>query len=822
MRAGPLLNSKLLLHGSGGPPRGAPQGLLAGVTVLDLSEHVSGQFASRIFADHGALTWLVEPVQGSRVRRLSPLRADDGESFLFWHLNGGKSSVSLDIDHPEGFEALVALARSADVVILSNAGLKERLGVVCPHALIGLVTDFGPKGPYARWSGCELIFQALSGSMYVSGLPGREPLYGVGLRTYYSAGLWLYVSLMAALCGGRRLGLQYGPVEVSVHEAACAMEENFSMRWAYSGQLMLRGGDPSRAVCTLRAADGYAILFLRSLSGQWKALCDVIKAPELLNDPRFATWSLIQKNWNEVAVEANTRLHHLSLTDLIAAGEKANLVIAKVETAITLRDEAHLAQRQFWQDAVTADGLEGRQLGPLFTIPAKPAQRNRPAPGRSGELPELNTQTRQRLPTAAAQSPRPLEGLSVLDFTTAWAGPMSTKILAILGAKVVKIEGPEWLDSWRGPPKPTKLEQYPDGVAGEHPFDRCARFNAQNHEKLDVAMDLKSLRAQAIIRDMLPKFDLLVANFRPGALDRLGLGYEAASRINPALSIIEMPAVGKGPLMHRIGLGPTMEAMAGIADRIGYADGEPLGSGSSYLDPMGALHGASASLTALYGRLVHGEGSYVEIAQREAAMHWIGELLLADIDKGTATPLAGNNHPQAAPHNAFPAAGDDCWIAIACFEDEQWIGLCKVLDRCEWLKDERFVTTDSRVAHRAILEGNIGEVTRHNQAEALAHRLQDAGVPAAPVCNGRDLFNDPQLRSSDWFVRLDHPAAGSHDYAGLPLVFGGKRLHARRASPCFGEHTHEVLGTLGGLSKTDLGVLAADGTIVERPQVSKG
>ena len=713
----------------------------------------------------------------------------------------------------------MTLARSADVVILSDAGLKERLAVACPHALIGLVTDFGPHGPYARWRGCELVFQALSGSMYVTGLPGREPLYGVGLRTFYSAGLWLYVSLMAALCGGRRQGLQYGPVEVSVHEAACAMEENFSQRWAYSGQLMLRGGDPSRAVCTLQAADGFAILFVRSARGQWKAVCDVIEAPELLNDPRFASWSLIQKNWNEATAEVNARVVGVSLASLIAAAERVNLVIAKVETALTLRDEAHLAHRCFWRE-IAIDGVEHRQLGPLFHIPKRPAQRNRPAPTLGKEQPGPEGAVRKAPPPATPQSPRPLEGLSVLDFTTAWAGPMSTKILAMLGATVVKIEGPEWLDSWRGPLKPTKLEQYPDGVAGERPYDRCARFNAQNHEKYDVAMDLKSPRAQAIIRDMLPKIDLLVANFRPGALDRLGLGYEAASRINPALSMIEMPAVGKGPFMHRIGLGPTMEAMAGIADRIGYGDSEPLGSGSSYLDPMGALHGASASLTALYGRLVHGEGVYIEIAQREAAMHWIGELLLADIAHGRETPRAGNAHPDAAPHSAFPAAGDDEWIAIACFDDQQWRSLCRVLDRSDWLEDARFSTSKGRMEHRTLLEDMLGAATHHHARETLAHRLQDAGVPAAPVCNGRDLHGDAHLRASDWFVRLDHTAAGAHDYAGLPLIFGGKRLHARRASPCFGEHTREVLATFGGLSEAQMDELAAAGVTVDRPRLA--
>ena len=275
-------------------------GVLSGLVVLDCSDHVSGQFASRLFADHGAHVCLIEPPGGSPLRRLPPLRHRDGSSLLFWHLNGGKHSRIIDRAGEEGRKAFQDLARRADVVICADHEMAQQIADTCPQAAVGVVSDFASDGPYSGWRGCELIFQALSGSMYITGIPGREPLYGVGRRTFYSAGLWLYVSLMAQLIGRRRHGHSYGVAEVNVHEAACAMEENFTMRWAYSGQLMLRGGDPSRAVCTLQARDGFAILFLRSIAGQWRALCEVAGAPELIDDPRFANFNLIQKNWNEV------------------------------------------------------------------------------------------------------------------------------------------------------------------------------------------------------------------------------------------------------------------------------------------------------------------------------------------------------------------------------------------------------------------------------------------------------------------------------------------------------------------------------------------
>lgn len=789
-------------------------GLLSGLTVLDLSESIAGQFCSRVMADHGAWTALIEPPGGSAIRRMPPFRGDGGESLLFWHLNGGKQSITLDAADPTRRDDLIALCRDADVIVVGDREHARMLEAACPEAVVGLVTDFGGDGPYAEWTGSELIFQALSGTMYITGAADREPLYGVGHRVSYAAGLWLYIDILGALCGRLHNHLSYGPIEVSIHEAAVAMEENFSFRFGYNGYVMPRGGDSGRAVASLECSDGWAVLFLRSGGTEWQRICGIVGAGDLAGDPRFASWPLIFKNWATARAELGRHTRNMTVAQLVEACEQAEIVIARVETAASLRDERHLAQRNYWQK-VDGDKVA---LGPLFQIPAAPALRDRPAPlPGSTDHPPARRDRPSAPRKADSHSPLPLTGIAALDFTTAWAGPMSTKILAHLGVDVIKMEGPRWYDSWRGLPNPTKREQYPGDDPGAKPYNRCALFNAQNLNKRAIVLDLKSERARDIIRAMIPKIDIVVANFRPGALARQGLGFDVLHKLNAGTSLIEMPAVGSGPFEHRIGLGPTMEAMAGITAHIGHDDGRPLGSGSSYLDPTGALHGAAASLTALYRRLVSGEGSHVEIAQREAAMQWIGEVLLEALDRGQQQPLQGNAIDHACPHDAFRTKGDEQWIAIAAFTEAQWQALCGVLQRPQWRDDPRFADLKTRVVHRAALDGLVADATRSWDKVALAAALQAAGVPAAPVMNGPDVFGDPHLRARGWFTRLPHAEVGEHDYPGYPLHVGGARYRPRRASPLFGEHTQAVLAEMAGLSHADVMALAAEGITSDRP-----
>lgn len=791
--------------------------MLPGLRVLDLSDCPAGQFASRIMADCGAWVALVEPPDGSPVRRQGPFRPGvPSESLLFWHLNGGKSSIQLDRADPARWGDLVELCRRVDVLIVADPDLAGRLAANCPDQIVGLVRDFGPDGPYAAWKGCEMVFQALSGTMHVTGRRELEPLYGVGQRASYAAGLWLYIGVVAALCGRARHKGRFGFVEVSLHEAAVAMEENFSLRWTYAQDMLPKGGDTSRSVSTFPSSDGWVTIMLLQHDQQFRDLCALIGAPGLVHDPRFSDWTAIYDNWYVLSDEIGKYTVNKTTEELVGACEKAGIIVAKMETGLSLREEAHLLERGFWQEVQTPDGPRVN-LGPLFRSEQVPTVRNRPAPaiGDNAPLPERRRGAQLSANIAEGAAPRPLSGVCVIDMTTAWAGPMAGKILGQLGADVIKLESPRRLDLWRGLLNPTKNWLYADAKPGPRPYNRSVLFNNQNLDKRGIGLDLKSQKALGAMRRIASRADLIIANFRMGALARLGLSFPALSPVNEKISVVEMPAVGAGPFAHRAGLGPTMESMAGITALIGHSDGRPLGSGSSYMDPMGALHGAAASLTALYRQFVTGKGAGIEVAQREAAMHWIGEYLLETIESGRQRPLAGNAVDTAAPHDAFPAS--DGWVAIGVFDEDEWRALCAELALPHLVGDPRFANLAARIANRDTLYGLVAERTQSWPKAQIAARLQAAGVRAAPVADGRDLYEDAHLRASGWFTRLSHPDTGTYDYSGYPLQFDGARIRPQRTSPLFDEHTREVLAERAGLSAQEIDEFYRDGICSAEP-----
>jgi crotonobetainyl-CoA:carnitine CoA-transferase CaiB-like acyl-CoA transferase len=796
-------------------------GALDGLRVVDLSERIAGQFATRLMADHGADVRLAEPPGGSVTRPDGP---------LFRHLNAGKTAC------PAG--DVVELCRWADVAVVGDAGEAARIAAACPDTLVAEVTDFGGAGPYRDWTGGELVHQALSGSMFMNGLAGREPLYGVGHRASCSAGLWLYIGVLAALHRRATDGTLPGPVEVTVHEAAAAMEQNFSTQYAYNGTYPWRGErvrTKSRAHCR----GGWISYFVQR--GQWPLYCAMLGAPELADDPRFRAWPELVRNWRAAADLLAESAPSVDLDDVLRLAAEHRLVLAPMLSPLDLRHDEHLLARDFWREVPTPDGPQPA-LGPVFRMSLTPADRDRPAPppaegaappgdgGRSASaLPARDDPTPVPAGTAAsvsgpewkrpaAATDLPLAGVRVLDFTSAWAGPMATRILAMLGADVLKVEGPDRPDGWRGEwrERPSALGYYPDLEPGARPYDRDCWFNTQNHDKRSVVLDLRRAGGIELVRELLPHVDAVIANFSPGVLDRLGIGYRDAAALKPDLVLVEMPAAGNtGPRSRQRGLGPTMEANAGIAGLIGYPDDGPVGSGTAYLDPIGALHGAAALLTALYHRTAHGPGQYVEVAQQEAAMHWIGEIVLAAVETGTPPPLLGNARPDACPHGAFPAAGDDEWVAIAASTDAQWQALRAVL---ELPADPRFDTLAGRVAARAEVEAAVAAAVRERSKHETAALLQDAGVPAAPVVHGRDLHHDRHLRERDWFARLHHPQAGAHDYPCLPLRYAGRRPHPAHPSPMFGQHTDEVLREYLGLDDDRLAALRADGVTAAEPR----
>jgi crotonobetainyl-CoA:carnitine CoA-transferase CaiB-like acyl-CoA transferase len=395
---------------------------------------------------------------------------------------------------------------------------------------------------------------------------------------------------------------------------------------------------------------------------------------------------------------------------------------------------------------------------------------------------------------------------------------MAARSLAFLGAEVIKIESPTRIDVWRGAYRGGNQERFPDLDPGEKPYNRNSLFNTQNHDKLALSLDLKAEGAKEIFFDLCQISDVVVANFAPGVLDRLGIGYSVLRTINPRIIVAEMPAFGVGgPMTAHVGMGKTMEAAAGMASLMGYGDGVPVTTGPAYLDPIGGLHGAAAIVTALYSRSQRGEGAWVDVAQTEAAALWIGEYLLEELYLHTAPVPHGNRVADAAPHDAYPCQGNDEWVAIAIQTDAEWRNLCQAIDRTDLIDDPRFASFEERSKNQDELYPVISGWTENRMKKQAAEQLQARGVPAAPVNNGGDVACDPGLHAAHFFTALDHPEAGRHEYPGLGYRLSRTPGSMRQPAPVFGQDNRRVLTEILQLDPDKVDQLERAGVIASDP-----
>jgi crotonobetainyl-CoA:carnitine CoA-transferase CaiB-like acyl-CoA transferase len=809
---------------------------LDGLLVVDVTSGVAGQFAGKVLARCGAEVILVEPPGGTPTRRRPPLEDPSPPgaaplSFLFWNLNEGKQSAVADLAVPAERAGFDDLCRRADV-ILHDRGVALRPDLP-PSVITCEVSDFPADGPYADWQGTELLHQALAGVMFITGSPDREPLYGVGHRAYYATGVTACVTVLAALVERQRSG-RGQRTGATVLESAAAMAQNQVTQYSYNGTYQSRLAQPT-FLGLLRCADRWVVLFaLRN----WAPVCQVFGVPELAADPRFATQADRRAHWGEALDALQAAATGLRAADVVEQGQRLKVNIEEVSALDGLAASGQWQARHMTVPATAPDGQPARALGPVFRIAGTEYTEGAPAPALGPPLTSPPAPADASAAEAAAGAARPpaspaaapdagatpgaatgpLAGIRVLDFTTAWAGPMTTRSLAYLGAQVIKIEPPGKLDSWRGAVRGGVPERFPDLDPGERPYNRTSLFNTQGHDKLSLGLDVTKPGGLQVVLDLARDADLVVANFSSGVLDRLGVGYEALAAVNPRISVIEMPAFGAGgPATRHVGMGLTMEAATGMTGLMGYGDGRPATTGGTYLDPIGGLHGATAALVALYQRELTGRGARIEVAQTEAAAHWIGEFFLERLRTGATPAPHGNRVPDAAPHDAYACAGTDEWVTVAVRDDSEWKRLAAAIGRDDLADDARFAQGPARREHQDELRPLITSWTRDRTKAAAAAVLQAAGVPAAPVNNGRDIFGDPALRAAGFIVPLEHPETGRHEYPGLAFRLDRTPGRIRQAAPCFGQHNRFVLGGLLGRDDAAIAELYAAGTVADQP-----
>lgn len=776
---------------------------LEGIAVMDLTSSVAGQFCGRLFADNGATVVIPEPAAGHPLRRARPLAAAaDGttRSALFWHLTIGKRSIR--DDHPH----LSRLVADADVVIVDDD--RELVAPISDRRVVIRITPFGDDD-LNGWRAEEIVYQALSGTMYENGRPGAEPLYGVGHRASYAAGTAAYATGLATLYGG---GDGDHFVDVAVAEVAASMNFCRVAHYSYNGcELGRDAKETQRAV--VKAKDGYLGIFANV--ARWNATCAALGVEDLAADPRFAEHEDRRQNWAIFCELLEERLADRAVDEVVQRGQDVRAVFARSMTLPELRTTPQLVERGYWDDADTG-ALP--QLGPMFTFSDTPQVRGHVSPevGEADAVTVFSSCVR-RVFRKSDLPGAPLAGVRVLDLSSAWAGPMAARVMGALGADVLKVEGPGRIDDWRGAARGGDTDRYPDFDPGDRPYDRHFQFNTQNQDKRGVVIDLKAPEGRDLVRRLAASRDVVMANFSTGALDRMGLGWNLLREANPGTILLEMPAYGStGPQSHWIAYGPSMELMAGIAGVIGYGDGRPVVTGPAYNDPIGGLHGAAALVTALVARERTGKGQHVEIAQRDAAMHWIGEEIIAAIVSGEQPVPQGNNRDDAIPHRAYPALGDDQWVAIAAFEDDEFVALWSLVGG-DPSSLHRLGTLDGRRRHADEIDGVIGRWAAGIDKDLAADALQRAGVTAAAVLKAGDLAHSDYLARRNIVQSITHREAGTHLYPIVPVHIDGIVRSVRRAAPCFGEHNEEILVGELGLSAAEYAELVDRRVVADVP-----
>jgi len=406
--------------------------------------------------------------------------------------------------------------------------------------------------------------------------------------------------------------------------------------------------------------------------------------------------------------------------------------------------------------------------------------------------------------TQARSRPLPLEGIRVLDLGQFIAIPFCTLWLAWLGAEVIVIESRRRMTSRTAPPFADGHEKDPNA---------SGYFNQLYSSKKSCTIDMTTAEGRDLVRRLAGVCDVMVDNFSTGVLEKLGLGYEAVAAVNPSIVMLSNGAFGRaGPMRNARGLHSAVNLFSGVADVTGYVDGHPRILGGVVPDPLSGTYSGFAILAAIHHRQKTGQGQFIDVAMHETMLTLIPEAVI-DLTMNEVEPQRiGNRDRVNAPHGIYRCRGDDTWLAISVSNEAAWACLCRSIGHPEWLTDSRFASPEARRKNVAALDLAIEAWSHGQDVHEAADMLQRAGVPAGPVLRVDELLDNEQLNARDGVVTIDHPVAGPRRQMGLPWRMDSLGVEYRRA-PLLGEHTHEILTGLLGISEADYNRLEAGGVL---------
>jgi crotonobetainyl-CoA:carnitine CoA-transferase CaiB-like acyl-CoA transferase len=803
-----------------------PPGPLAGVRVLDVLDGL-GELGTRYLADLGADVIRVEPPGGGRSRGLAPCA--DGVSLRYLTHNAGKRAVSADLAGPDGASQFLRLAGTADIVFepgpagwLAAAGITPRqLRERYPALVVVSVSDFGWTGPYRDWQATEQVLLAMAGVLSRSGLPGRPPLLPPGQLASESVALQAAFVALAAYLHRLRTG-SGDHADVSAFEAtALTLDPGYGIGGSATAGVSAGAGprgrpDARHLYPIFRCADGWVRICVLS-ARQWAGMFRWLGEPAELADPALAAIAARYRATAALMPAYERHFAGLSREEAVAQGQRYGVPTAALLTLAEVARSEHFAAR----GAFSSVGA-GRRGDLTVRVPDGLAEIDGERAGLRGPAPAAGEHTAEVMGALAAAadpagghagdgSERPLAGVRVLDLGVIVVGAELGRLLADLGAEVIKVENRAFPDGSR------------QALAGEL---IGAGFAAGHRNKSSLGLNLRDPRGKDLFRTLAARSDIVLSNFKPGTLESLGLGYADLAAVSPGIIMADSSAFGPtGPWSARMGYGPLVRASSGLTDLWRYPgdEGSYSDAATIFPDHVGARVSAVAVLAKLIERRRTGRGGTVSVAQAETILGELStEIALESVAPGSVT-AGGSAVPADAPRGAYPCAGDDEWVVITVRGDADFAALAGVLGRPELAAAPEHATAAGRAAGRARIDAAVTAWTQSRTPGPAAAELQAAGVPAGPMLRISEHLGDPHLVHRRFLTPTRHPLlAGPVPGERASAVFERMPDPPLEPAPLAGQQTRELAARLLGLSDPEIQALVDDGILEEPAPVPPG
>ena len=783
---------------------------LEGVRVVDLADE-KGELAGRLLADFGADVVRVEPPAGARSRRIPPFEGD--ESLYFATRNANKRGTRVDVDDAGERARLLELVGRADVFIESFApghlaGLGSSPAELVerhPHLIALSISDYGQTGPYRDWVGTDATLESIGGNQFKAGIAEKPPLLPPGALAYDVAGVMGAFAAITALLQRQRTG--HGQtIDLSVLEALAAITD-----WSFSNGTYVRaraqepaemrmGSGPMYRIYACKG--GYVRLVILS-PRQWHAMREWLGDPDYLQDPKYDSFLGRMEIADALAVMIGDLFSTMTHEQVSFEAQRRGIVCTPVLRPGEVLANEHFESRGTFVDAEFAPGASGPVASGFFEIDGERQGFRRRAPTLGEHDAEVAagiwTEPRPAPSGPLPEPTLPLAGLRVLDFGIGGVGVEASRLFGEYGADVIKVES----------------RSYPDFIRVVMSTEMSASFASSSRSKRGFGVNLKHEKGLELLHALARHSDVVVENSSTGTMDEMGIGFGKLSELSPGIVMTSSQLLGsRGAWASWIGYGPSTQPIGGLVHLWNYDDqDDPAGSASIFPDHLAGRLAALGALAALYRRERTGRGGHVEVAQAEAVVNIIGDLLLKEgVAPGTVVPR-GNRSERGAPWGSYPCAGHEQWVTITVRDDEDWKKLRGALGSPEWAQRPELETVEGRRAAHDEIDAHLGEWTRAQTKLAVTATLQMFGIPAAPMMTGSEQATDPHFQARGYPRWVDQQELGWIGFEGPPFRASGMADVRIFQAPLLGEHTRAICRDLLGLAHDEIEALVDAGTL---------